>query len=247
MRILIAEDDISLQSMVGRLMKRWGFDYDLAANGQDAVAQAQAYEGKYDLCLMDIDMPIMNGFEATKIIRRKLNYFPIMALTGNIQAKQEYLKVGMDDFLEKPYSFDNLYQKINELTVKYYRFEINGKDFFIKKEMPMDSEHNKELRELAQKGLCKMSLKGAGAHDVTFIVHKNVPFSISYDFIEEEAEVSTFLDRRKGRPAECYLYKSNCLVPAIYITDEEYEEKRQKEDKKFESRTELVTKKKEKR
>ena len=40
-----------------------------------------------------------------------------MAVTGYIQAKQEYLKVGMDDFLEKPYSFDNLYQKIDELVL----------------------------------------------------------------------------------------------------------------------------------
>lgn len=247
MRILIAEDDNILQMMASDLMEHWGFEFDMVSNGHEAVEQAKVNEGKYDLCLMDIDMPIMNGWEATKIIRRKLKYFPIIALTGNLQAKQKYLEIGMDDFLGKPYSFDNLYQKINELTVKFYKLKINGNDIFIKKEMPMDSEHNKELRELAQKGLCKMSLKGVGAHDVTFIVHKNVPFSISYDFIEEEAEVSTFLDRRKGRPAECYLYKSNCLVPAVYITGEEYEEKRQKEDKKFESRTELVTKKKEKR
>ncbi len=247
MRILIAEDDTALQFMAIKLMKHWDFEFDMASNGQAAVDQAKINEGKYDLCLMDIDMPIMNGLEATKIIRRNLKYFPIMALTGNLRAKEEYLEVGMDDFLEKPYSIDNLYQKINELTVKFYKFKFNGKDIFIQKEMPVDSEHNKELRELAQRGLCKMSLKGVGAHDVTFIVHKNVPFNISYDFIEEEAEVSTFLDRRKDRPAECYLYKSNCLVPAVYITDEEYEEKRQKEDKKFESRTELVTKKNEKR
>ena len=108
----------------------------------------------------------------------------------------------------------------------------------------MDSEHNKELRELAQKGLCRMSLKGAGAHDVTFIVHKNVPNNISYDLIEEDVEVSTFLDRRQGKIAECHLYKSSCLVPVVYLTDEEFEKKRQEEDKRLESRTELVTKKK---
>ncbi len=120
MRILIAEDDAILQLMAGRLMGRWGFEFDMASNGQEAVDQAQRNEGKYDLCLMDIDMPIMNGLEATKIIRQNLKYFPIMALTGNLRAKEAYLAIGMDDFLEKPYSIDNLYQKINML-INYFQ------------------------------------------------------------------------------------------------------------------------------
>ncbi len=68
--------------------------------------------GAYDLCLMDIDMPIMDGLQATKIIRNELKYFPIMALTGNLGAKKRYLETGMDDFLEKPYSIKNLHGKI---------------------------------------------------------------------------------------------------------------------------------------
>ncbi len=113
MRILIAEDDRFLQLLVGKLMEYWGFEFDMTSNGQEAVEQAKINEGEYDLCLMDIDMPIMNGIEATKIMRCKLKYFPIMALTGNLEAKQEYLKMGMDDFLGKPYSFDTLYKKIS--------------------------------------------------------------------------------------------------------------------------------------
>ena len=246
MRILIAEDDTSLQLMAIRLMESWGFDFDVASNGEEAVGHATANEGNYDLCLMDIDMPIVNGLEATKLIRRNLRYFPIMALTGNSGAKGEYLAAGMDDFLEKPYCIDNLYQKITELTVKSVNISRIKNQISLNKETPMDSEHNKELRELAQKGLCRMSLKGAGAHDVTFIVHKNVPNNISYDLIEEDVEVSTFLDRRQGKIAECHLYKSSCLVPVVYLTDEEFEKKRQEEDKRLESRTELVTKKKRK-
>ena len=92
-----------LQTMAGNIMDHWGFDFDIASNGQEAVEQAQLYDGEYDLCLMDIDMPVMNGLEATKIIRRKLNYFPIMALTGNPSVKEKSFEIGMDDFLEKPY------------------------------------------------------------------------------------------------------------------------------------------------
>ena len=47
----------------------------------------------------------------------------------------------------------------------------------------MDSKHAQELKELKSKGFCKMILKGSGAHDVTVIVHKNVPNSISHEFI----------------------------------------------------------------
>ncbi len=107
----------------------------------------------------------------------------------------------------------------------------------------MDPKYAQELKELDEKGLCKMSLKGAGAHDVTVIVHKNVPNSISYDFIQEELEVSNFLDHHKDHPAECYLYKYSCIVPFKYLDDEQYQEKREQEVEKMKNRNELVTQK----
>ncbi len=63
-------------------------------------------------------MPIMNGIKATEIIRQKLKYFPIMALSGAHQYRDECLESGMDDFLEKPYSSKQLFAKLDELTVK---------------------------------------------------------------------------------------------------------------------------------
>lgn len=109
----------------------------------------------------------------------------------------------------------------------------------------MDIKHEQELKELAEKGLCKMILKGSGAHDVTVIAHKNVQNSISHDFIQDELEVTTFLDHRKERPAECYLYKYSCIVPFKYLDDETYQAKREQEAKKMKTRTELVLRKKE--
>lgn len=244
MKVLIAEDEPMLQEMASDLMDFWGYDFDIAPNGQEAVNLAKIKEGKYDICLMDIDMPVMNGCEATKEIRKRIKYFPIMAVSGNEEIRNIYSNIGMDDFLEKPYSIDTLYDKINELTVKVEKIYLEEDKIYLKKEMPMDQKHGKELRELAKEGLCKMSLKGTGAHDVTFIVHKNVPFSISHDFIETQAEVTTFIDHSKDHPAECYVYKSSCLVPAIYLTDEEYSEKKQQESEKLKSRNRLITEKK---
>lgn len=63
MKILIAEDNRDLQDVIVGFMGLWRFDFDLASNGREAVDLAKINEGKYDLCLMDIDMPVMDGFD----------------------------------------------------------------------------------------------------------------------------------------------------------------------------------------
>ena len=233
MKILIAEDNLPLQTSVKVLMKLWGFDYDMASNGKEAVDYAISNEGNYDLCLMDIDMPVLNGLEATKIIRRNLKYFPIMALTGNLPAIEKYLAVGLDDFLEKPYSINNLYSKINTLTVKSYNFSINKKDFLIKEEMPMDQQHAQELRDLAKKDLRKVKFfDGPGS---SLIVHKNVTNKISHDFNVKRQLMTTFINRDPEKPTRCELYKESIyFMPQTYLTEEEYSNLIQSED------TELV-------
>lgn len=237
MKILIAEDDAPLQLMAERLMKYWGFEFDMASNGREAVDQARANQGKYDLCLMDIDMPIMNGLEATKIIRRNLKYFPILALTGNLRDKEEYLAVGMDDFLGKPYSINKLYQKISGLTVKFYNAIINNKDIFIKEEMPMDQQHAQELRELAKKNLRKVKFFDGPGNSL--IVHKNVTNKISHDFNVKRQLMTTFINREPDKPTRCELYKeSNYLMPQIYLTDEESNNLIQLEDAELEKYSE---------
>lgn len=116
MKILIAEDDICLQMAAKTLMALWGYEYDIVSNGLEAIEKAKENERAYDLCLMDINMPVMDGFQATEIIRRNMIYFPIIAVTGNFGVKQKCLDIGMDDYLEKPYHADELLKKIKELT-----------------------------------------------------------------------------------------------------------------------------------
>ena len=227
MRILIAEDDAILQLMAGRLMKHWRFEFDIVSNGQEVVDQAKANEGKYDLCLMDIDMPIMNGWEATKIIRRNLNYFPIMALTGNLRAKEEYLAIGMDDFLEKPYELDVLFDKINELSTKTAELYVTGNQLHFQKGTPMNQEELQELIQLKKKGLTKLKLVGT---DHTFVVHKNIQNKISYDLVGEGKELSEFIDRSEKEPGRCHLYKVNLHVTKDMFTLEELEDAIQKEN-----------------
>lgn len=221
MKILIAEDDSALQGMAGKLMNRWGFEFDMASNDQEAVKQAQMHEGEYDLCLMDIDMPIMNGFEATKIIRRELKYFPIMALTGNLQAKQKYLEIGMDDFLEKPYSIDNLYTKVNELTIKALKISFEQNKIVLRTEKPMNAEQLKELINLNKKNLALLIIEGG---QQKFVVHKNIQNKMSHVLIGEGKELFEFLDRGDS-PANCHLYKCNMQTNRLLLTQEQFEER----------------------
>ena len=69
--------------------------------GGGAVEQAVSNNGNYDLALMDIDMPEMDGCQATRAIRRKVRYFPIMALSGFAGIEGECAEAGMDDFITK--------------------------------------------------------------------------------------------------------------------------------------------------
>jgi len=244
MKLLIAEDNAGLQKSMQMMMNLWGFDFDLASNGQEAVLQAKRNKGLYDLCIMDVEMPIMNGCEATRIIRRDLGYFPIMAYSGNYGYREECINSGADAFVEKPCSPHDLLAKIGELAVKTYKVLFNGKDILLKKEMPMDQQHAKELRELAKQGLRKMKLFDSPGS--TVIVHKNVANKISHDFIVEQKFVTSFVNRDPDKPTRCDLYKdTNYLMPQTFLTEEEHDELLKEEDNALKKYTEMAEKREE--
>lgn len=227
MKILIAEDTPFLQLLNKELMKIWGYDFDMASNGAEAVDYALKNEGKYDLGLMDIEMPVMNGLEATRLIRQKAKYFPIMAYTSDPAYRKQCYEYGFDEFVEKPTPPGSLFKKINELTIKAVLLDCEKNNISIKQVTPMDSDDLKELIALKQKGLTKLKLVGT---DQTFIVHRNIQNKISYDLIGEEKEMSEFIDRSEQEPGRCHLYKVNLHVTKDLFIPEELEEAIKKED-----------------
>ncbi len=227
MNILIAEDNQVIQLLNAELMNDWGFEFDMVSNGIEAVECAQRNKGKYDLCLMDIEMPKMDGIEATRRIRRSTPYFPIMALTTRTDYRPSCFAVGMDAFSEKTCTPDQLLQAINELTVKLALINSNGINVSIKEATPVNHDELQELRALKSKGLTKLKLVGLGH---VFIVHKNIQNKISHDLIGECKELSEFIDRSPSEPGRCHLYKTNLHVTKDLFLPEELEDAIRRED-----------------
>lgn len=104
-KILIAEDNDSNFILMTYILKKF-YQFERAKNGKEAVEMANA--NQYDLVLMDIKMPIMDGLEATKLIKEAHPELPIIALTANAfdSDRQLAFDAGCNDFLSKPVSSD---------------------------------------------------------------------------------------------------------------------------------------------
>lgn len=108
--VLVVDDDETLRFLARRQLKHLGFECDFAIDGQEAVAKADA--NRYKLILMDVQMPEMDGLEATVKIRsneaaKNIEYTPIVAVTA-MADKQRCYDAGMNDFMFKPVAIDEL-------------------------------------------------------------------------------------------------------------------------------------------
>ena len=118
MKVLIVEDNPVNQLVTKKLLERIGYSTKIATNGQEAIKFIK--EESFNIILMDCDMPVMDGFSATRYIReweQKSAYdkTPIIALTAHVldSEKQQCFDVGMDDYITKPILADDLYQVVS--------------------------------------------------------------------------------------------------------------------------------------
>ncbi|CAN5331568.1 hypothetical protein BH09BAC4_BH09BAC4_10930 [soil metagenome] len=114
-QVLVVEDNLMNQKLVLQVLKRLGYQAKVADDGQRALDMIQ--ETAFDVILMDIQMPIMDGYETTRQIRTKFNKtVPIIAMTAHALAseQEECLKAGMNDFLSKPFKMEELQQLIRK-------------------------------------------------------------------------------------------------------------------------------------
>ena len=115
--ILLVEDNELNRDMLTRRLNRKGFDVRTAADGQQALDEIDRQTP--DLVLLDMDLPILNGWETSATIRKNtaLANLPIIALTAHAMTgdKQKALEAGCNDYATKPVDFPDLLEKINQL------------------------------------------------------------------------------------------------------------------------------------
>ncbi len=120
LNVLLAEDGLANQKLAVGLLKRWGHSVTVVENGSEAVDAWAA--GHFDVILMDVQMPIMDGLEATQLIRNKElgsnRHIPIVAVTAHAMAgdREKCLSAGMDGYVTKPFKKQALYDALRPLV-----------------------------------------------------------------------------------------------------------------------------------
>ncbi len=122
-KILVAEDNPVNQKLAYRLLEKAGNQVEIANNGQEVLTKLEQKE--FDLILMDVQMPVMDGIQATKIIRANGNekgYIPIIALTAHAMKgdAEKCLAAGMDGYVSKPIRSEELFQEIERVMHKFH-------------------------------------------------------------------------------------------------------------------------------
>ena len=139
-RILLAEDDPSGQKLMHHLLNRLGYYVDLAGNGKEVLKKLK--ENPYDIILMDMEMPVMDGFTATREIRKMESYkdLPIIALTAHAmkEHREKTLKAGCTDYISKPVNRE----KLDNLLRRYLHKETPTEE---KEETVVEKNQEDEL------------------------------------------------------------------------------------------------------
>lgn len=160
LKLLVAEDNPGNRILIESLFKRWELNFDFAFNGREAYEKVQTKI--YDIVLMDLQMPEMDGYTATKEIRKlKDPYYaklPIVALTASVMSNvlEKTKKVGMNDYVSKPFDPTNLRNTIIKLTDRFNKQDYGGEEekVELQEEQPVNGQH---------------SDNGAGSNDFPYI------------------------------------------------------------------------------
>ncbi|MCP3689184.1 MAG: response regulator [Gammaproteobacteria bacterium] len=190
-RILLVEDNELNQDVAIGILSRSGVRVDVANNGQEAI---KSLSTEYDAILMDLQMPVMDGYAATKIIRLNEKYrdLPIIAMTANVmpEQKQKCIDVGMNDIITKPIDLDNFFMTLNKWI---------SNSSFDHTVAPSDQSHISDeldsIREIdARSGLARIGGDEEQYRRLLLRFRKNYPEAIN--------EISTFIRQNKMEDAE---------------------------------------------
>ncbi|MCK4998012.1 MAG: response regulator [Anaerohalosphaera sp.] len=113
-KVLVAEDNLANQFLVRKLLEKHGLNVTIAEDGQQAVEAVE--QESYDMIFMDVQMPVMNGYEATRALRAANINIPIVALTASVMVedRKRCIESGCDDYLAKPIDRADLQEMLNK-------------------------------------------------------------------------------------------------------------------------------------
>ncbi len=205
-RILLAEDSIDSQRLIQTVLRKAGADVEIAENGRAAVKKAEA--GTFDLILMDVQMPEMDGHEATRALRERGFALPILALTAHAMSgdRERSLEAGCDDYLTKPIHQAQLVRAIAKyvgrgpsaatVAVSSQEKRSNGKDAVVRSELPDSPRLTEMIEEFAAKLPDRMSQMRAASSNANYeelqrLAHKlkGAAGSYGYPTLSEAAKV----------------------------------------------------------
>jgi two-component system, cell cycle response regulator DivK len=119
-KVLVAEDSSVIQNLTKKILQFQNFDIQAVKNGKQVIEKLQ--EEDFDVILLDINMPVMDGMECAKQVRMikdpKKSNIPIIAITGNAKnyTIEDFKAVGINEYLPKPLNFDNLVDLVKKYT-----------------------------------------------------------------------------------------------------------------------------------
>jgi len=218
LQILLAEDDVLNQKVITRMLKEKGHLVQTASNGKEVLAMFA--EKQYDVILMDIQMPEMDGIEAAKKIREKegaREHIPIIALTAYALKgdRERFMAMGMDGYISKPISMDELFHTLDNISdnkkqqpgfiPRSVTINDKGEIVFIEKKERNSKEFNTStLLEIANNiDLLKSALINHDIIVVERVAHKIKSLSNQIDL--EEIKCTAFkieLSARRGNLSE---------------------------------------------
>jgi CheY-like chemotaxis protein len=210
--ILVVEDNLLSRKLITFWLKKWHFKFDSVANGELAVENLKL--NKYDLILMDIQMPGMNGYETVRFIRNEMRLgLPVIAITSQVseEERQRCLKAGMNDFAPKPLQEIELYNLVINylfITVVDGRENKDGQGH-----RSMQNESVEAAKEKNKKVVDLDYLNELSKGDKTFV--KEMIALFLSENPEEIKSLETAIADRNNKQIETSAHKLRSTIPFV--------------------------------
>jgi PAS domain S-box-containing protein len=160
LKVLLVEDNKMNQMVVCKFLKKWGVETDIAADGMEAIDKLKNHW--YQLILMDLQMPHLDGYATTRFIRNNMQEYlkniPILALTASalMNVKQNTLEAGMNDFITKPFDPKDLYAKLLKYTSSGYSMNTRPQPASVQKFQHIDLNYLEDVSASDKKFIKEM-------------------------------------------------------------------------------------------